>query len=87
MASYNLGLYDEAERVLAIVNLMDSSNSLTWAYLALSLLKKNSPPINSAYQCINEAFKLGISDAQILQTIFEACLKVKQYRIAREVYE
>lgn len=41
VASYYLGLYDEAERVLAIVNLMDSSNSLTWSYLALSLLKKN----------------------------------------------
>ena len=40
VANYNLGLYDEAEKVLAIVNLMDSSNSLTWAYLALSLLRK-----------------------------------------------
>jgi len=40
VANYNLGLYDEAEKVLAIVNLMDSSNALTWAYLSLSLLQK-----------------------------------------------
>jgi len=49
VANYHLGFYDEAEKVLAIVNLMDSSNALTWAYLALSLLSKHSPPINSAY--------------------------------------
>jgi tetratricopeptide (TPR) repeat protein len=40
VANYHLGFYDEAEKVLAIVNLMDSSNALTWAYLALSLLSK-----------------------------------------------
>lgn len=66
---------------------MDSSNALTMAYLALSLLKKPSPPINAAYQCINEAFKLGLSDIQLLKRIFEACLDSKQYRTAREVWE
>jgi len=85
VANYNLGFYDEAEKVLAMVNLMDSSNALTWAYLALSLLRKQSPPINSAYQCINESFKLGLSDVPLLQSIFVACLNAKQYRMAREV--
>lgn len=40
IASYHLGMYDEAEKVLGVVNFMDSSNALTWAYLTLSLLKK-----------------------------------------------
>ena len=41
--------YDEAERVLSLVNYMDPSNAETWAYLALVLLKKDEPPINAAY--------------------------------------
>jgi hypothetical protein len=40
VASYHLGLYDEAEKVLGVVNFMDSNNTLTWAYLTLALLNK-----------------------------------------------
>lgn len=49
VANYYLGAFEEAEKVLAIVNLMDGSNALTWAYLTLSLLSKPQPPVNSAY--------------------------------------
>lgn len=62
VASYNLGLYDEAEKVLGVVNFMDSSNTLTWAYLTLSLLNKKDPPINAAFETMNEALKLGLAD-------------------------
>ena len=40
VASYNLGLFDEAEKVLGVVNFMDPNNTLTWAYLTLALLNK-----------------------------------------------
>jgi hypothetical protein len=49
IANYYMGAYEEAEKVLAIVNLMDGTNALTWAYLTLSLLSKPQPPVNSAY--------------------------------------
>lgn len=62
VASYNLGQFDEAEKVLGVVNFMDSSNTLTWAYLTLALLNKEDPPINAAFETMNEAFKLGLSD-------------------------
>ncbi len=35
VACYNLEEYDEAERVLSLVNYLDPSNAETWAYLAL----------------------------------------------------
>ena len=41
VACYNLGEYEEAERVLSLVNYMDPSNAETWAYLALVLLRKD----------------------------------------------
>jgi len=62
VASYNLGHFDEAEKVLGVVNFMDSSNTLTWAYLTLALLNKEDPPINAAFETMNEALKLGLSD-------------------------
>ena len=49
VACYQLGEYDEAEKVLSLVNYMDPSAAETWAYLALVLLKKDDPPINAAY--------------------------------------
>lgn len=87
VASYNLGLYDEAEKVLGVVNFMDSQNTLTWAYLTLALLKKQNPPINSAFQTMNEALKLGLSDQGLLKDIFHACLEQGQFRAARDVQE
>lgn len=87
VASYNLGLFDEAEKVLGVVNFMDSSNTLTWAYLTLSLLNKKEPPINAAFETMNEALKLGLSDAVLLREIFDACLKVGQFRAAKDVQE
>ena len=62
VASYNLGLFEEAEKVLGVVNFMDASNTLTWAYLTLTVLHKQSPPINAAFETMNEALKLGLSD-------------------------
>jgi tetratricopeptide (TPR) repeat protein len=85
VASYNLGLYDEAEKVLGVVNFMDSKNTLTWAYLTLALLNKQNPPINSAFQTMNEALKLGLSDLNLLRDIFTTCLKQGQFRAARDV--
>lgn len=87
VAAYNLGLYDEAEKVLGVVNYMDSSNTLTWAYLTLTLLKKENGPMNAAFETMNEALKLGLNDVQLLREIFAACLKVGQYRAARDVQE
>lgn len=87
VASYNLGLYEEAEKVLGVVNFMDSSNTLTWAYLTLSLLNKKDPPIHAAFETMNEALKLGLSDQNLLMDIFEACLRVGQYKAARDVQE
>lgn len=66
VASYNLGMYDEAEKVLGLVNYMDPNHAETWGYLALVLLKKPEPPLNAAYQTVNEAVKLGLQDYELL---------------------
>ena len=87
VASYSLGCYDEAERVLGLVNYMDSSNTLTWAYLTLALLNKEEPPVNAAFETMNEALKLGLSDANLLQEIFVANIACRQYKAARIVQE
>ena len=76
VACYYLGENEEAERVLSLTNYMDPSNAETWAYLALVLLKKDEPPINAAYQTMNEAVKLGLSNAQVMQDIATAWLEL-----------
>ena len=69
VACYHLGEYDEAERVLSLVNYMDPSNAETWAYLALVLLKRDDPPLNAAYQTMNEAVKLGLTNGDVMAEI------------------
>lgn len=69
VAFYNLEEYEEAERVLSLVNYMDPSSAETWAYLSLVLLKKDSPPLNAAYQTMNEAIKLGLPNGKALHEI------------------
>ena len=69
VACYNLGEYEEAERVLSLVNYMDPSSAETWAYLCLVLLKKDEPPLNAAYQTMNEAVKLGLTNGSVMQEI------------------
>ena len=85
VANYKLNNYDEAERVLGVVNFMDSSNTLTWAYLTLALLNKKNPPVNAAFQTMNEALKLGLSDIPLLKEMFTANIRVGQYRAAHIV--
>lgn len=69
VACYELGEYEEAERVLSHVNYLDPTNAETWAYLALVLLKKEDPPLNAAYQTMNEAIKLGLMNGDVVMEI------------------
>mmetsp|Transcript_26242 Transcript_26242/g.32824 ORF Transcript_26242/g.32824 Transcript_26242/m.32824 type:complete len:119 (-) Transcript_26242:258-614(-) len=69
VSCYNLSGYEEAEKVLSLVNYLDPSNADAWAYLALVLLRKEDPPLNAAYQTMNEAIKLGITNAPVLHEI------------------
>jgi hypothetical protein len=85
VANYKLNNFDEAEKVLGVVNFMDSSNTLTWAYLTLALLNKKNPPVNAAFQTMNEALKLGLSDIPLLKEMFTANIRVGQYRAAHIV--
>ena len=87
VACYNLGENEEAERVLSLVNYMDPSNAETWAYLALVLLKKDEPPVHAAYQTMNEAIKLGLSNGQTLIEICEAWLELGCMRQALETLD
>ena len=63
--------------MLGVANFMDSSNTLTWAYLTLALLHKQTPPINAAFETMNESIKLGLNDVSLLEAIFEANLSLK----------
>lgn len=72
IACYNLGAYEEAERVISLVNYLDPSNSEAWAYLALVLLKRDNPPLNAAYQTMNESFKLGVTNASLMLEVATA---------------
>ena len=87
VACYNLGEYDEAERVLSLVNYMDPSNAETWAYLALVLLKKDDPPLNAAYQTMNEAIKLGLNNGEVLHEIALTWLDLNCYKQLLEAME
>ena len=49
VASYHLGEYDEAEKVLSLSNYMDPTHAPTWAYISLTLLKKPDAPLFAAY--------------------------------------
>jgi len=80
VACYNLGEYTEAEKVLSLVNYLDPSNAEAWAYLALVLLKRECPPLNAAYQTMNEAIKLGISNADVLHEIAISWLELGQMK-------
>ena len=87
VACYNLGEYEEAERVLSLVNYMDPSNAETWAYLALVLLRKDQPPLNAAYQTMNEAIKLGLTNGDVMLEIAMSWLDLGCYRQVLEALE
>lgn len=61
LACYNLGHYDEAEKVLSMANYLNPTHALTWGQLVLVLLKKPEPLVNAAYQTMNESFKLNLT--------------------------
>ena len=71
VACYNLGEFTEAEKVLSIVNYLDPSSAEAWGYLALVLLKRDDPPLNAAYQTMNEAIKLGINGSVLHDIILQ----------------
>ena len=87
VASYQLGQYDEAERVLSLVNYMDPTHALTWAYLALVLLRKPDPPLYAAYQTMNEAVKLGLTDAGCMYDIAMNWIDQSSFLAAKEALE
>ena len=43
VANFNLGLFDEAEKVLGVANYLDPNSAETWGYLGRVLLKKEEP--------------------------------------------
>lgn len=87
VACYYLAEYDEAERVLSLVNYMDPSNAETWAYLALVLLKKEEPPLNAAYQTMNEAVKLGLANGEVMYEIALSWSDLECYKQVLEALE
>ena len=87
VAAYNLGEYEEAERVLSLTNYMDPTHAPTWAYLCLTLLKKPDPPLFAAYQSMNESIKLGLSDSGVLHEIALRWVELSSFRAAREAFE
>lgn len=48
-ASYHLGHYAEAEKVLSVANTMDATQAETWGLLTLVLLQAKEPKFNAAY--------------------------------------
>ena len=87
VACYYLGEHDEAEKVLSLVNYMDPSNPETWAYLALVLLKKDDPPLNAAYQTMNEAVKLELANGEVMHEIALSWLDLGCYKQVLEALE
>ena len=87
VAFYNLGEFEEAERVLGLVNYMDPHSSETWGYLSLVLLKKDSPPLNAAYQTMNEAIKLGLPNGKVLHEIAMTWLELSRTKEFKEALE
>lgn len=85
IADYNLGLIDEAEKMLGHVNYMDPTHAETWGYMTLvNLKKKPAPKINAAYQSMNEAIKLGLKNPQLSQHIFFEWVNVRSMKGAKE---
>eukprot|EP00826_Nyctotherus_ovalis_P022722 TRINITY_DN1755_c0_g1_i7.p1 TRINITY_DN1755_c0_g1~~TRINITY_DN1755_c0_g1_i7.p1 ORF type:complete len:889 (-),score=345.58 TRINITY_DN1755_c0_g1_i7:148-2814(-) len=63
-----LNFYDDAESALAKSNLLDNLNSAMWGYLAIVCLKHGRRVVQ-AEQVLAEAFKLGLSDTEIVKEI------------------
>ena len=80
VACFNLGEFEEAERVLSLVNYLDPTNAETWAYLTLVLLKKDDPPLNKAYQTMNESLKLGLLNGDVIHEIACNWLDLEQMK-------
>ena len=87
VASYHLGEYEEAERVLSLVNYMDPTHALTWAYLALVLLKKPDAPLFAAYQTMNEAIKLNLTDSGVMYEIAMSWIEHNSFIAAKDALE
>lgn len=87
VACYNLGNYDEAEKVLSMANYLNPKDPLPWSYLTLVLLKKDEPTIHAAYQTMNEAFKLGLTCNLTHQDLAYAWINIKQFKGAKEALE
>lgn len=87
VASYHLGEFDEAEKVLSLSNYMDPTHAPTWAYITLTLLKKPDPPLFAAYQSMNESVKLGLSDSSVMHEIALAWIDQSSYKAAKEAFE
>ena len=87
VASYNLGEFDEAEKVLSLSNYMDPTHAPTWAYITLTLLKKPDPPLFAAYQSMNESVKLGLSDSTVMYEIACSWIDQSSYKASKEAFE
>ena len=87
VASYHLGEFEEAEKVLSITNYMDPTHAPTWAYICLTLLKKKNPPLFAAYQTMNESIKLGLRDSWVLHEIALAWVDLNSFKASKEAFE
>jgi len=66
VADYNLNHMDEAEKMLSHVNYMDPTHAETWAYLTLvNLARKPKAKVHAAYECMNEAIRLGLKNEKL----------------------
>ncbi|KND04050.1 uncharacterized protein SPPG_01495 [Spizellomyces punctatus DAOM BR117] len=76
--------WEEAEDALAEANVLNNRNADVWAYLALLNLKLNRS--FEANQCIAQALRLGIRDADVLRTVGDDLLKTSNPNAAVECF-
>mmetsp|Transcript_65588 Transcript_65588/g.90695 ORF Transcript_65588/g.90695 Transcript_65588/m.90695 type:complete len:229 (+) Transcript_65588:1424-2110(+) len=92
-AFFNLGVaacrlesYEEAEAVLSHANYLDPSHADTWAFLTLVLLR-NDERYFAAFQTMNEAIKLNLSNVDLTLEIAQEWIQLGSFKGAKESYE
>jgi Flp pilus assembly protein TadD len=83
IAAMMMGAFNEAEDALSEANILNNQNPRIWGYLAL--LCATNGRIEEAEQAMNQAIKLDIADASLLQKIGSAYAEQGHLTKSRDV--
>ena len=82
-----LGELPAAEDAIAQANILDNTNPLVWALSAVTCLTFGKHRIAQARFALNEAYKYGLSNTDLLEEIGDLFEKESLFADAQQAYE